>query len=139
MFAQLGDIEFDLISSFNGHSESQSYNYAEHERIGNKPLLQFMGLNLGEQSIKMNFHSSFCIPETEIKKLKNAAASGEPQKFIKGNGQYLGAFIITEITSETEQSNAFGDLISIQAEIRLKEYPDKVKDKPKTMKGLKKR
>ena len=51
----------------------------------------------------------------------------------------MGAFIITEITSETEQSNAFGDLISIQAEIRLKEYPDKVKDKPKTMKGLKKR
>ena len=36
MFAQLGDIEFELITYFNGMDEAVSYNYAEHERIGNK-------------------------------------------------------------------------------------------------------
>ena len=41
MFAQLGDIEFELITYFNGMNESQSYNYAQHERINQKPVLQF--------------------------------------------------------------------------------------------------
>ena len=41
MFAQLGDIQFDLITYFDGISETITYNYAEHERINNKTLLQF--------------------------------------------------------------------------------------------------
>ena len=73
MFAQLGDIEFDLITYFNGLDETVSYNYAQHERINNKPILQFMGMNLQEQDIKLNFHNSFCMPEDEIKKLKTVA------------------------------------------------------------------
>ena len=139
MFAQLGNIEFELISSFNGLSESQGYNFAEHDRIGQKPLLQFMGLNLNEQTIKMNFHSSFCSPESEIKKLKEAATSGEPLKFIKGNGQYVGVFVISEITSELEQSNKNGDLVSIQVELRLREYSGTVKETKTKYGGLKKR
>ena len=42
MFAQLGDIKFELITYFNGINETISYNYAQHERIGNKPLLQWV-------------------------------------------------------------------------------------------------
>ena len=72
MFAQLGEIEFELITYFNGIDETVSYNYAEHERISNKPVLQFMGMNLQEQNIKLNFHNSFCVPEDEIKKLKDS-------------------------------------------------------------------
>ena len=30
MFAQLGDIKFELITYFNGLTETVSYNYAEH-------------------------------------------------------------------------------------------------------------
>ena len=92
MFAQLGDIEFELITYFNGMNESQSYNYAQHERINQKPVLQFLGLNLQEQDIKLNFHASFCTPEDEIKKLKDVANLGTPLKFIKGNGDYVGVF-----------------------------------------------
>lgn len=54
MFAQLGDIKFDLITYFDGINESVSYNYAEHERINNKPLLQYMGENLQELTIKLS-------------------------------------------------------------------------------------
>ena len=35
-----------------------------------KPILQYLGENLEEMDIKLNFHSNFCIPETEIKKQK---------------------------------------------------------------------
>ena len=53
MFAQLGDIKFELITYFNGLNETVSYNYAQHERIENKPILQFLGKNLQEEDIKL--------------------------------------------------------------------------------------
>ena len=138
MFAQLGDIEFELITYFNGMDETVSYNYAEHERIGNKPVLQYMGMNLLEENIKLNFHNSFCTPEDEIKKLKAVANKATPLKFIKGNGEYIGVFVVSEIVSTTEQTSKEGDLISVQVDLRLREYTGKI---PETKKqgGLKKK
>lgn len=139
MFAQLGDIEFELITYFNGMNESQSYNYAQHERINQKPVLQFLGLNLQEQDIKLNFHASFCTPEDEIKKLKNVANLGTPLKFIKGNGDYVGVFVITEIASVTEQATNEGDLISVQVDLKLREYTGVIPEDSQTEGGLKKK
>lgn len=139
MFAQLGDIEFELITYFNGMNESQSYNYAQHERINQKPVLQFLGLNLQEQDIKLNFHASFCTPEDEIKKLKDVANLGTPLKFIKGNGDYVGVFVITEIASLTEQATNEGDLISVQVDLKLREYTGVIPEDSQTEGGLKKK
>lgn len=139
MFAQLGDIEFELITYFNGMNESQSYNYAQHERINQKPVLQFLGLNLQEQDIKLNFHASFCTPEDEIKKLKDVANLGTPLKFIKGNGDYVGVFVITEIVSATEQATNEGDLISVQVDLKLREYTGIIPEDTQTEGGLKKK
>lgn len=139
MFAQLGDIEFELITYFNGMNESQSYNYAQHERINQKPVLQFLGLNLLEQDIKLNFHASFCTPEDEIKKLKDVANLGTPLKFIKGNGDYVGVFVITEIVSVTEQATNEGDLISVQVDLKLREYTGIIPEDTQTEGGLKKK
>jgi phage protein U len=139
MFAQLGDIQFELITYFNGIEETVSYNYAEHERINNKPVLQFMGQNLQEQDIKLNFHNSFCVPEDEIKKLKAVANKAEPLKFIKGNGEYVGVFVVSEIVSTTEQTSKEGDLISVQVDLRLREYTGKIPDKKQKQGGMKKK
>ena len=139
MFAQLGDIQFELITYFNGIEETVSYNYAEHERINNKPVLQFMGINLQEQNIKLNFHNSFCVPEDEIKKIKTVANKAEPLKFIKGNGEYVGVFVVSEIVSTTEQTSKEGDLISVQVDLKLREYTGKIPDKKQKQGGMKKK
>ena len=139
MFAQLGDIEFELITYFSGLNESNIFNYAQHERINNKPILQYLGQDLQEQDIKLNFHASFCVPEDELKKLKNVAKKGEPLKFIKGNGEYVGVFVITEIVSATEQTSDEGDIIYIQVDLKLREYTGKIKEKKKQQNGLKKK
>jgi putative transposase len=55
MYAQLGNIRFDLITYFNGFDEAKSYNFAEHQRIENKPRLQYTGESLEELNIKLNF------------------------------------------------------------------------------------
>ena len=116
MFAQLGDIKFELITYFNGLNETVSYNYAQHERIENKPILQFLGKNLQEENIKLNFHRTFCVPEDELKNLVDVADKAEPLKFIKGNGEYVGVFVIEEIGKTVEQTSAEGDLLSIQVD-----------------------
>ena len=138
MFAQLGEIKFDLITYFNGIEETNSYNYAEHPRINQKPMLQFLGENLQEQSIKLNFHTNFCTPEDEIKKIKAVAKKGTPLKFIKGNGEYVGVFVISEISSVTEQASKEGYINSIQLDLKLREYTGKVTTKTKkSAKGVK--
>ncbi len=139
MFAQLGDIKFELITYFNGLTETVSYNYAQHERIENKPLLQFLGKNLLEENIKLNFHRSFCIPEDELKNLVEVADKAEPLKFIKGNGEYIGVFVIEEIGKTTEQASPEGDLLSIQVDVRLKEYTGKIPEDEEQEKGFKKK
>ena len=93
MFAQLGDIQFELITYFSGIKENSSYNYAQHERINKKPILQFLGENLKNIDLKLNFHSSFCTPSEELEKLKTVAELGTPLQFIKGNGEYLGVSV----------------------------------------------
>ena len=139
MFAQLGDIQFDLITYFDGINSTVTYNYAEHERINNKTLLQFMGENLQEFTIKLNLHSSFCVPEEEILKIRTEAKLGKPLKFIKGNGEYVGAFVISQIQKTTEQTSPEGDLIAIQVELQLKEYAGKIPEDEEEEKGLKKK
>lgn len=139
MFAQLGDITFDLITSFNGLNESISYNYVQHERIENTPLLQYQGKNLLEENIKLNFHRSFCVPEDEIKNLIEVADNATPLKFIKGNGEYIGVFVIQEISKTLEQASPEGDLLSIQVDIRLREYTGKIPDDEEEEKGFKKK
>ena len=139
MFAQLGNIQFELITYFNGLSENHSYNYAQHERINQKPLLQFLGLDLQEQDIRLNFHTSFCKPEEEIQKLKRVADRGTPLKFIKGNGDYVGIFVITEIGSMIEQASAEGDLMSVQVDLKLREYTGIIQEVIQKAGGLKKK
>jgi len=139
MFAQLGDIQFDLITYFDGINSTVTYNYAEHERINNKTLLQFMGENLQEFTIKLNLHSNFCVPEDEILKIRTEAKLGKPLKFIKGNGAYVGAFVISQIQKTTEQTSPEGDLIAIQVELQLKEYAGKIPEDEEEEKGLKKK
>jgi len=139
MFAQLGDIKFELITYFNGLSETFSYNYAQHERIENKPVLQYMGKNLQEENIKLNFHSNFCTPEDELKKLVQVADKAQPLKFIKGNGEYVGVFVIEEIMRSVEQASPEGDLISIQVDLRLRESTQAETTQTNNQKGFKKK
>lgn len=139
MYAQLGEIVFDLITYFDGISDSVNYNYAEHERINKKPILQFMGENLQEISIKLNLHSSFCIPEDELLKIRTEARLGKPLKFIKGNGEYVGAFVIAEVQKTTEQTSPEGDLIAVQVELKLREYDGKIPEETEQEKGFKKK
>jgi len=139
MYAQLGNVRFDLITSFNGFDEAKSYTFAEHQRIENKPRLQYTGESLEELNIRLNFHSGFCNPETEISKLKILANTHQAQPFILGNGKYIGIYIIENISSTLEQSDKQGNTISIQTQIKLREWTGQLKAETKPKQGIKTR
>ena len=101
--------------------------------------MQYLGQGLQEQDIKLNFHSSFCNPTEELKKLKEVAQKAEPLKYIKGNGEYVGVFVITEIVSVTEQTSDEGDIIYIQIDLKLREFAGKIQEKNNKQGGLKKK
>lgn len=135
MFAKLGEITFNLITYLDGLDDVQKFTFAEHQTIESKPKLQFIGDELDELNIRLNFHSSFCTPEYEIKRLKNTAKKHDKLAFILGNGKYVGNYVILEISSTTQQCDRFGNLISIDTEVKLKEWSDdNVKAKKKTKK-----
>ena len=71
--------------------------------------------------------------------LTEVADKATPLKFIKGNGDYVGIFVIEEIGQTVEQTGPEGDLISIQVEIKLKEYTGKIPDDEEEPKGFKKK
>lgn len=62
-----------------------------------------------------------------------------PLNLLKGNGDYVGVFVIEEIGKTVEQASAEGDLLSIQVELRLREYTGKVPEDDETEKGFKKK
>ena len=139
MFAQLGNIQFELIQYFESIQSSKTYNYAESARIGKKPKLQFTGESLETFAIKVNFHISFCNPEAEIKKIKQASDSHQALSFVYGNGEYQGKYVITDFNKNPVQTDCLGNIIAIEAQINLKEYVQTTKKKQPKKQGITKK
>nr|BDD46401.1 hypothetical protein 17 [bacterium] len=136
MFAQLGNIQFNLIAYFSFIEETKKKGYSELKRLQNKPKLQKKGDELDRITIQLKFHKSFCDPEYEYNRIKEAANKDEALPFIYGNGVYQGNYMIDQIKSNTKQTDSQGGIIAIEAEIQLVEY---VEDDPITIKKIKKK
>ncbi|WP_298438077.1 phage tail protein [Geobacter sp.] len=124
MFAQLGDIRFELITYFDGLEGSQAYNFAEHQVIEGKPRLQYIGDALETVSIALKFHVAYCDPAFEYQRLREAGAIHRALPFVFGNGLYRGRYVIVEITDTVEATAADGTVIAVEAKCSLKEWVD---------------
>lgn len=129
MFAQLGNIQFQNLLSFNEFSKRGEMIYAEHALIDGKPKLQRTGSALDELNISLRFHASFCNPKVELDKLKDARNQGEILPLLWGNGNVEGEFVIGEISETIDEADPQGNIFSLSASVTLKEYV--IKDKIK--------
>ena len=77
------------------------------------------------------------VTKEEMDELKTVATLGTPLQFIKGNGEYVGVFVISSIESSTEQTSSEGDILSIQVELKLLEYTGKIPEEKEQEGGLK--
>ncbi|MCV8380859.1 phage tail protein, partial [Escherichia coli] len=105
MFAVLGDIEFELITYWDGFEATFGVDYAEHARIGGKPGLQFVGDRLDEIQISLVFHQHYCAPDVELARLRTTMKAHQALALVFGNGDYRGWFVITDVTATSEQTD----------------------------------
>lgn len=122
MYALLGDIEFNLVTAFDGLELQTGSDYAEHALIGRKPRLQHVGEKLDELRFQLKYHAHYCDPEVEIGRLRLAQRARQPMPFIQGNGDFRGTFVITELSTVAQHTDAFGTLIAVEATMTLREY-----------------
>lgn len=122
MFALLGDVQFDMITYFDGFESQFGANYAEHPLIEGKPRLQFVGDKLDEIRIQLAFHLHYCDPEAELAKLKDALAAHQAMALVLGNGDYKGWFVLTDVQATSKHTDKAGTLIALEASITLREF-----------------
>lgn len=127
MYAVLGEIEFDLITYFDGMEARFGSDYAGHALIGRKPRLQFVGDKLDEIRIDLVFHITYCNPEAELIRLHNAKKSHDALALVLGNGDYKGRFVITDLQFTGRHTDRSGSLLAAEAQLSLKEFTGKVR------------
>lgn len=122
MYSQLGNIIFQGRVGFNSFEHTDTTTYAQHDLINAKPLLTPTGNDLEEIVIEMKLRAEFISPEAARLRLKKSKDEFEVMPLIKGNGQYLGDYVITEIKTTHTQALADGTLVEAILSVTLREY-----------------
>ena len=122
MFAILGDIEFTVAGGISGLEQSGSADWAEHSRIQGKPLLEWIGEGLDTCNLTVELHPVLGDPDERLRALRQAKSKHEPLAFVMGSGEYLGAYVITDIGNTIRRATAVGQITAATVQVSLKEY-----------------
>ncbi len=122
MYAVLGEIEFKVVTFWDGFKSTMGVDYATHARIEGKPGVQFIGDKLDMLALEFSLHSQFCQPTTELNRLREAMLAHKAMALVFGNGDYRGWFVITELTATHQHTDPWGNVIAQNGTMSLQEY-----------------
>lgn len=121
LYAVLGETELDIIAWLDGFEARFAAEWPAQGLIGRKSLIQHTGYAPDEVRLRVLLHSQWCDPGVELQKLKARLDAAAPLPFVLGTGEYRGVFVLTEVSTTTRQTDGYGALIALEAEIALKE------------------
>lgn len=126
MIASFGKITFKVtekeIKIFNDFSISRKARYVAHERINNKPLLQFMGLDADSISFNMQLVQGLTGDVSDdLKTLQDMFKKAEVHPLFLGQKK-LGSFVIESISEAYSMMDNFGNLEIVNVSLSLREY-----------------
>lgn len=124
MYASLGDITFQGLEAFNSLSRIRATRWAEISLISNKAVLQNIGQELQSIDISIRLHRQFTDPAAKLSLLDEYRSEGTILPLVAGNGEFLGNYVITSISDTPTVLDTDGSIISVNAQISLKEYID---------------
>jgi len=124
MLAQLGNIKFEGLKTFQKFVETYSVILAQHAHINTRPGLQMVGANLDLKSIDILLHNAFCDVDAELDALKTAMSNGEILPLILGTGEVLGDFSISDMTVDVLQSAPNGKRLIVNVSINILQFFD---------------
>lgn len=122
MFAILGDIEFEVAGGLVNMEWREASDWAEHARIAGKPLLEWVGDGLSEYTLEIVLHPMLGDPDARLRELKDAKAQHMPLKLVLGNGDYPGAYVITDLSNSPRRAMSDGRLFSATLRVTLREF-----------------
>ncbi|MQT39732.1 hypothetical protein GHO45_02110 [Pseudomonas sp. FSL R10-0765] len=122
MYAVLGKIEFEVASGITGMEQRSTADWAEHSLIQGKPLLEWVGDGLDELTFSMQLHPWLGDPEVRLRTLREAKSKHEPLAFVLGSGEYVGVYVIADISNTPRRTSADGRLYSSSVQVSLREY-----------------
>lgn len=122
MYAQLGNIIFESVFGFDTFEIKGGVNYAQHDLINSKPILQPTGINLDELTTDIRLRANFINIAAAIISLQKSKDNYEVLPLVKGTGQYLGDFVISEMTVTESQALADGTIVDATVNLALLEY-----------------
>ena len=123
MWAQLGTVRFELLETPESVRQRDKWDYVEHKVLDEKSHLQKMGKSLQELTLKIKLSTSFGTdPQKLLSIIYENAEKEEPLPFILGDGTIIGKYVIEEITKEWKRTDNKGKLLSVELEIKLKEW-----------------
>ena len=126
MIGSYGKITFKVtekeIKIFNDFSISRKARYVAHERINNKPLLQFMGLDADSISFNMQLVQGLTGDVSDdLKTLQDMFKKGEANPLFLGSKK-LGSFVIESISEAYSMVDNLGNLEVVNINLSLREY-----------------
>ncbi|MFL1515309.1 phage tail protein [Pseudomonas prosekii] len=122
MFAILGTLEFTVTGGISGMQHSGSADWAEHARITAKPLLEWIGEGLDECHLTIELHPLLGNPEQRLRALRLAKSEHQPLAFVMGSGEYLGPYVITQLSNTVRRATATGLVMAATVQVSLREY-----------------
>lgn len=122
MFAVLGNITFETLTSPQTFRSTSEYHYAEHKIVEAAPRLQWLANELQKISLDLHFHVAFTNPATQMNRLRAAAEDHQARALVFGNGVHRGYFVIETLEETHEQLADDGSYIAISARVELCEW-----------------
>lgn len=113
---------FGRMLTFSDLSRKTGARWAQHDVIGQKPLVEYVGPDLNEVSLKMRFDTSLGIPPLlGLDRLQRMMENKEYKTLIIG-GEYLGRYVIESVSEDRRFHTGSGICIVAEASVELKEY-----------------
>ncbi|WP_282012772.1 phage tail protein [Pyramidobacter piscolens] len=112
----------EFVRTFDDLQRSGQTQYAEHARIGLKPLLQYVSPGLETISFKMSFSVELHVdPRGEIDLLRVMRDQGHAALLVL-DGRPLGRFVVQSLSETWRRVDNTGYLCAAEVQVSLKEY-----------------
>lgn len=122
MFAQLGEVRFELLNSFTRLEETHHTQFAKHEVLKGRPRLQAMGNQLTELKFSLKLHWRLGNVDTAYNGLIAAKEAQKAVSLVYGSGRFAGWFVIDRLTSRSTIMDEQGRTAAREIDVELTEF-----------------
>ncbi|MBS5890602.1 MAG: phage tail protein [Negativicoccus succinicivorans] len=132
MIGSIGDVTFETssqrIRTLFDMKRTGAVRLAQHERMNEKAITEFVGKGLESISFSMHLAGYLGVnPDKEAERLREYRDNGTPLLFVLNN-KVVGEnkWLIESISEEVERFGRDGEILSMNVELSLSEYVERI-------------